>query len=113
MKVQSFYCPDDKLLDKVNELKWKERKSFSQICISALIEYLEKHGDGNPNFTIEQFIDPNFKATPALFRSRGDWITYLELLNTDRVKEIEHQLGMIMDRVKMKLDHGSAKTEYG
>lgn len=93
----TIYIPKDKpdLLEKLDELHWKERKSVNKIGIEAITEYLEKHSDGNPNFTLDQFQDTNFKACPAFFRDTEAWRKYLQSLDKKRYKEADEQLNLL------------------
>lgn len=97
-KIKTFYVPDHDLglLEKLEDLKWRERKSEAEIIITALKEYLEKHIDGNPTFTLEQFQDPNFKACPSFFRSIEVWKKYLESLPDKTFSEFETQLNQLV-----------------
>lgn len=59
-------------------------------------EYVEKHGDGNPAFTLDQFQDPNFKICPAFFRDNTIWKDYLQKLDKDGWKDVDRQVGMLL-----------------
>ena len=104
MKVEkafsSIYFPSDKqhLVKELIELKWKERTSVNNIILHAIEEYCKIHGDGNPNFTITQFADENFKACPAFFRPNSTWVDYLLTIKNDKQqsKEFDEQLNMIL-----------------
>lgn len=88
------------ILDKLKELKWKERKSESEIIILAVKEYLERHGDGNPNFKITQFQDPNFKVCPAFFRNKKTWLEYFKSLDKKGMQEYLAQAQVINEALK-------------
>jgi len=46
--------------------------------INKLIEnYNKEHGDGNPHYKIDDFMDKDFIATPAMMRSEADIYNYL------------------------------------
>ena len=64
--------------------------------LTALQEYVEKHGDGNPAFTLDQFQDPNFKVCPAFFRDSIIWKDYLQKLNKDEWKDVDRQVGVLL-----------------
>jgi len=78
-------------------LKWKERTTKNQLILTALKEYIEKHGDGNPHSTLDQYQDPNFKVTPAYFRDREIWKTYLVSLNEKEWHEFDSHLNVLLD----------------
>jgi len=49
------------------KMKWKDRVSQSELIVLACKEYYNHHKDGNPNFSLDQFSEKDFKACPALF----------------------------------------------
>ena len=67
MIIKTFYSSNEDLVKKVEELAHREKKSFSEITNIALMEYYKVHGEGNPQYTIKQYIDnPSFSAYPAI-----------------------------------------------
>ena len=48
--ITSFSCPEDKawILDSADEIARREKVSFSRVLLKALEEFIEKHGEGNP-----------------------------------------------------------------
>jgi len=62
--------------------------------INKLIEnYNKEHGDGNPHFKIDDFLDSNFLATPAFMRDETAVRLYLEKIHgTSEWGKIESQL---------------------
>ena len=60
------------LFELLEDMKWKERSSVSELIIKAVEEYVKNHKEGNPNFNITQFIDETFLARPALIKQRRD-----------------------------------------
>lgn len=85
------------LNEKLDELKWKERTSKNQLILTALKEFVEKHGDGNPHSTLDQFQDPDFKITPAFFRKSEDWKYYFQKLNEDEWKDADRQVQVLLN----------------
>ena len=84
-----------KLLDELEKLPDYRRGYRSEIIEQALREFVEKHGDGNPQFRLEQFDDPNFVACPAFFRDLSYFDTYLAGLSKQELENFKHQLIMI------------------
>ncbi len=83
--------------EKLNELKWKDKTTKNQIILTAIKEYVQKHADGNPAFTLDQFTDSDFKACPAFFRKSEDWKAYLQKLDKDEWKDVDRQVGMLLN----------------
>jgi len=50
----------------------KKEGGKSKILRDLIAEYIKKHGEGNPSFQIDKWVeDPKFKAYPAFY---SDWI---------------------------------------
>jgi len=113
IKTFSIMDEDQETINKFEEIKWKERVSFSSLIMRAVYEYVEKHGDGNINFTLEQFQDPDFKICPALFRSMDIWGDYINKLSGNELKEIERQIEVIIEKCEFKRKYGNANAIIG
>lgn len=103
--IKTYYLSDSDLdvQEKFEDLAYKERMSVSDLYRTAIQEYLQKHGDGNPVFTLDQFNDETFKATPAVFRNADVWSKYYSTLDKKQYKEIDQQLQMILNIHNKKL----------
>ncbi len=98
--------------------------SFKSLCIKENVnvgdkinefikKYNKEHGDGNPAFTMDQFIeDPGMKAVPAFFRHRDDWQIYIENLPKKEVQEILWQAQAINSLADKKFNHGTTQVRY-
>jgi len=84
-----------KILDELEKLPDYGRRKRSEIIEQALREFIEKHGDGNPQFRLEQFEDPNFIACPAFFRDVSYFGKYLETQSPEQLENFKNQLIMI------------------
>ena len=104
MKISTIYFPNEKEFETISNLAYKERKSISEIAREAIVDYIKKHGDGNPNYTLEQFKDPNFKACPAFFRDKITWALYLNSLNEKEFKEFDIQLNVLLNLGNRRFD---------
>lgn len=63
----SFYV-DPEELEALDQIRWRERKSMSEMVRIAMDEYIRNHSEGNDSFTINKWIeDPNLQAIPQLF----------------------------------------------
>jgi len=60
-----------------------------------IADYNKKHGDGNDQFTLEQFADPNFIACPAFYRDGVAWEHYMKNANPDELEKLKHQIILI------------------
>lgn len=64
--------------------------------MQALAEYYEKHGDGNPNYTLEQFNNAKFLTCPAFFRPREFWETWIQKNRGTKFKDWDLQLNILL-----------------
>lgn len=96
--IRTYYIPEDarELQEKIDELAYKEQVTVGAVIIDALKEYYEKHGDGNPVYTLDQWQDPNFKAVPALFRDMDSWKDHYEKITPAALHDMDKQLTMII-----------------
>lgn len=61
-------------LDAIEEIRWRERKSKSEIFREAIEEYIRNHKEGNDTFQLDDWqTDPNFKAIPTLLGPDDKW----------------------------------------
>ena len=59
-------------------------------------EYVKVHANGNPIYTIDKYVDPNFKPIPAFKESlTSTWIPYFQIQNDESLKEIIKQAHLI------------------
>lgn len=79
--IRTYYLSNEdfEIQEKIEEIAYRERVNVSSVVVDALKEYWEKHGDGNPVFTLDQFLESEgMKAVPAVFRDRGIWDKFLK-----------------------------------
>jgi len=74
--VGTFSFPIEKkvMMDEFKKIADREGINQSRLLVSIVEEYVKKHSDGNPSFTIDQFQDPGFQAVPAYFSKKEKWI---------------------------------------
>ena len=95
--IDSFSYPLDKqnVLEEFNNLAEKEGISKSKLLFSLLETYVKEHKDGNPQFTIDQFADPDFLACPAFYRDNRTWNHFLSKQNPQELENFKTHLIMI------------------
>lgn len=73
----SFYLSEDQI-QKLEEARWRERKSQSEIVREAIDDWLRSHSEGNSTFKLDKWQeDPEFKAVPTLLSSHEKWNKFL------------------------------------
>ena len=111
--IKSFSYPVDfvKEVDEFGKIAKKEGKSESELILWLMCEHVKKHGNGNPQYTIEQFQDPMLKAFPAFMVEPSTWTGYLmKLQQSGREKdilEIMQQASHIRDTANKIYQHGT------
>lgn len=89
--IRTYYLANEDfdLQEKIEDIAYRERVNVSSVVVDALKEYLIKHGDGNPVYTLDQFSEHDgMKAVPAVFRDRGIWDKFLHECDKKLRKEI-------------------------
>ena len=78
-------------------------RRFKPICVKDFTDVNEQftrlmeqhvniHESGNPNYTILDYVNPNFKATPAFLASDPTWMNYFKEISEKRHKETDKQI---------------------
>jgi len=84
--------------EKYLELKMlalKERLTVKNLVSDLITDYVKKHGDGNPQFTMDQFEDPDFMACPAFYRSGRTWNHWLSKQTSEELLKFKTHLHLI------------------
>jgi len=64
------------MYEELKMLALKEHTTVKSLITRELEDYIKKHKDGNPQFKLDQFKDPDFVACPAFFRNFAAWDYY-------------------------------------
>ena len=86
---------DEDEIDTLKMIALKEKKKLKDLHKEIVQDYIKKHGDGNPQYTIEQFDDPNFMACPAFYREATAWDNYMKQASPEELQHIKEQVIMI------------------
>jgi len=84
--------------DTYQELKMlalKERRPVKVLVSDLIINYVKQHKDGNPQYKLDQFEDPNFVAIPAVFRDSRAWSHYMKQASPEEMENLKNQIIMI------------------
>ena len=74
----------------------REGKPLSHIITDKLKEHLRVHGEGNPVYVLDKFIEnPDFKAVPATMETKDTWVKFCQNTTDKTLKELEYQGMMI------------------
>ena len=98
MKITTIYFPDENEYEKIKELAYKERKTFSQIVREALDDYCKSHGTENKSIDIEKFLEnPEFLSTPNFFAEIKTWETYATKCTDAEFKKWSYQINDLLN----------------
>lgn len=92
--------------EKYNELKMlalKERKPVKILVSSLIDDYIKTHKDGNPQFKITQFEDPDFIACPAFYRDARTWENYISKSTDEEKQKLKNQIILLDKKLSMYL----------
>ena len=92
--------------EKYNELKMlalKERTNVKNLVSQLLDEYIKTHKDGNPQFKLEQFADPDFIACPAFYRDGRTWEHYISKATDAEKQKLKQQIILLDKKLGMYL----------
>lgn len=74
----------------------REGRDTQDIVKECLAEYAKVHGDGNPVYALDQWVqEPKFKAVPAFLTNMDNWYDYLQNCSMDEREEIYSKAGAI------------------
>ena len=91
-RVMTTFQVDKELWNKFKMLMLKERRPAGNALTEFIETYVHQHEDGNPQFTIDQFKDPNFVACPAFFRDTHYWNYYFSHQTKEELEKFKHQI---------------------
>lgn len=86
---------EQELYDAFKALCVKERENVGSKINELIKEYIKVHGDGNPQFTLEQFDDPGFSAAPGFYRPGDIWSSYLIKHDSKEHERVKQQILLI------------------
>jgi len=93
-KFMGVYLEEEKIHD-FHLLALKEHKKLKQLHKDIIDDYLKAHQDGNPQFKLDQFEDPNFIACPAYYRNSLYWDYYCKNQSNNELEKLKVQLLVI------------------
>ena len=85
-----------KEFEEFKSLRWREKTSVSDLMVKAFLEYLQNHKEGNPNYALEKWADPDFLAIPAYMAPEGNWQTFYQKINPALYQKIDARLNWLL-----------------
>ena len=83
------------MYEELKMLALKEHTTVKSLITRELEDYIKKHKDGNPQFKIDQFNDPDFVACPAFFRNVSFWDYYFKRQTPEELEKFKNQIILI------------------
>jgi len=91
------------MYEELKMLALKERVTVKDLITRELEDYVKKHKDGNPQFKLDQFKDPNFMACPAFYRDANTWDSYCKKAESKELIKVRSQILLIEKKLMMYL----------
>jgi|SRR5579872_1952861 len=97
----------ESLKKKIKEIAAREGSEMTTILVKQLEEYVKIHGDGNPVYILDKWVDEkDFKITPAFFESIvSKWNPYFDKCNKLELEEIRQRAEFLAktsnDRIRL------------
>lgn len=101
-KLVNFRMDEAKYHD-LKMLALKERTEVKALLTGLVEEYLKIHKDGNPQFNLDQFADPEFIACPAFYRDARTWENYIKNSNDEEKQKLKNQIILLDKKLGMYL----------
>jgi len=97
---------DEQQIENIDQIRWREKKSRSEMVRIAVEEYIKNHKDGNNLFTLDKWnTNPEFKAIPALLSNLTTWKNFiLEHTSRDEATKIATQCTRIKEFIGLKFE---------
>ncbi len=86
---------DEETLKKFKIIAAREGTTLKELHKTLLLDYIKIHGEGNPNYSLDKWDDPNFMATPAFFSDSRKWNYWLGLQKPKDLQAFKIHLHMI------------------
>jgi len=83
------------MYEELKMLALKEHTTVKSLITRELEDYIKKHKDGNPQFKLDQFKDPNFIACPAFYRDSTYWEYYCKNQEPKELEKLKSQILII------------------
>ena len=81
----------------------RENTTVEEIIIKQLEEYVKVHGEGNPVYALDKWVDePNFKAVPALLEKPDKWMEFLQNCDEQLRQDIHGQMWGLIQGMKKR-----------
>ena len=94
-KLINFRYDEDRY-ESLKDIARKERRDIKVVIGDLLDDFIKKHGDGNPSYTLDHYSDESFLATPAYHRPISVWDNYLTKCGEKEYKEWVSQLESLL-----------------
>ena len=102
VRLTTFYLPNS-LHTKFKEICVRESVPMGTKLQGFIIQYLKKHGEGNPNYELTKWEDPDFKMTPAFGESMVQkWNPFIDKCSETDLKDMLNKSEAITRRIKQR-----------
>jgi len=83
---------DSEQMELVEEIRWREHLSKSELVRKALSEYLKAHANGNSTFKLDNWAEnSNFRAIPTIMADSETWKSYLRDCGPEELRDLKNR----------------------
>ena len=90
---------ESEMYEELKMLALKEHTTVKSLITRELEDYIKKHKDGNPQFSLDQFKDPDFIACPAFYRDSYTWEYYVKNQTPQELEKLKLQILLIEKQI--------------
>lgn len=106
-----YFQSDEELYESFKDVCRRERIDIGKKINELIIVYVKEHGDGNPNFELDLWVDnADARAIPAVSRTEQDWKDYLNVIDDNRAGEDYRKLEKLALLAQYRVEHGDANV---
>lgn len=107
-KIKSFSVKDEEkpMMDDLETIRYRDKKSFSTITKCAIAEFVAHHKEGNDTYTLDMFDTDNMSATPAFFRPISHWRNWMANISEVEYKKLDAQIHLIIQEMNDRYNKG-------
>ena len=90
-KLVNFYLDEEKK-KQLDIISSRDSKTIKEILTEQVDEYIKIHGEGNAQFVLDKFTDPDFEGWPAVGESTPKLRTWFMTASKSQIQQLGGKL---------------------
>ncbi len=95
-KIVNFFLDEEKK-KKLDVISARDGKTIKEILTEVIDEYIKVHDDGNSQFVLDKFQDPDFEAWPAIGANAEKLRRFYMKISKSEFQKIEKKIRTYLD----------------